>query len=257
MKKLWMMVLLLALCAGCSTGQTQDGAENAAPGTEVSQTDGYAEGKYFIDVDSSSTMFRVVSAVLTVENGEMTADLTLSGQGYGYLYMGTGEEAKQASAEEYIGYTEGADGAYTYTVPVAALDQEIDCAAWSIKKEAWYDRVLVFRSETIRPWVEDGTYTVEATLEGGGGKSTIASPLTLTVADGQMTARIEWSSPYYDYMIVDFVEYLPVNEEGNSVFEIPVKLDTPMEITADTVAMSEPHEIDYVLTLSGDTLQKV
>ena len=256
MKKLWIMVLLLALCAGCGTSQTQDG-DQTAPGTEVSQTDGYTEGKYFIDVDSSSAMFKVVSAVLNVENGEMTADLTLSGQGYGYLYMGTGEEAQQAPAEEYITYTEGADGAYTYTVPVAALDQEIDCAAWSIKKEAWYDRVLVFRSETIRPWVEDGTYTVEATLEGGGGKSTIASPLTLIVANGQMTARIEWSSPYYDYMILDFVEYLPVNEEGNSVFEIPVKLDTPMEITADTVAMSEPHEIDYVLTISGDSMEKV
>lgn len=252
MKKIWMMVLLLVLCAGCAGEQTQ----NTAPGTEISQADGYSDGKYFIDVDSSSTMFRVVSAVLTVENGEMTADLTLSGQGYGYLFMGTGEEAQQAPAEEYIGYTEGADGDYTYTVPVAALDQDINCAAWSIKKGAWYDRVLVFRSETLQPWIEDGTYTVEAALEGGGGKSTIASPLTLTIQNGQMTARLEWSSPYYDYMIVDFIEYLPVNEEGDSVFEIPVKLDTPMEITADTVAMSEPHEIDYVLTLDSSTLEK-
>ena len=26
---------------------------------------------------------------------------------------------------------------------------EIDCAAWSIRKEKWYDRVLIFQSDTL------------------------------------------------------------------------------------------------------------
>ena len=56
---------------------------------------------------------------------------------------------------------------------------------------------------------------------------------------------IEWSSPNYDYMIVDGVKYLPVNTEGNSVFEITVKsLDASIDVIADTVAMSKPHEIE-------------
>ena len=49
----------------------------------------------------------------------------------------------------------------------------------------------------------DGTYTCNVTLEGGSGRATIESPTELTVADGKMTAEITWSSPNYDYMIVD------------------------------------------------------
>ena len=71
------------------------------------------------------------------------------------------------------------------------------------------------------------------------------------VAEGKMTATIVWSSPNYDYMIVDGEKYLPTNTEGNSTFEIPVAaLGTPLTVTADTVAMSKPHEIEYTLTFT-------
>ena len=77
------------------------------------------------------------------------------------------------------------------------------------------------------------------------------SPAALTVADGKMTATIVWSSPNYDYMIVDGEKYLPTNTEGNSTFEIPVAaLGAPLTVTADTVAMSKPHEIEYTLTFT-------
>ncbi len=78
-------------------------------------------------------------------------------------------------------------------------------------------------------------------LEGGSGRATVDSPAALTVADGKMTASIVWSSPNYDYMIVDGEKYLPTNTEGNSTFVIPVAaLGTPLSVTADTVAMSTP-----------------
>lgn len=238
MKKGWkamLCLLLLLFCGGCGRG--------------TQQAEGLADGKYWIDVSSSSSMFRVVSAALTVENGEMTADMTLGGKGYGYLFLGTAEEAEKASETEYLPFHEGEDGAYTYTIPVAALDTELDCAAWSIRKEAWYDRVLVFQKDTLRPWVADGTFMAEVTMEGGTGKAQITSPTQMTVKNGQMTARIEWSSPYYDYMIVDFVKYEPIQTEGNAVFEIPVHaLDEEMTVIADTVAMSTPHEITYTVT---------
>lgn len=107
------------------------------------------DGTYEIEVSSSSDMFRIVKAELTVENGEMSAVLTLSGTGYGKLYMGTSEEALADSDDACIYFVEDADGAYTYTVPVEALNQDTDVAAWSIKKEQWYDRVLVFQSALI------------------------------------------------------------------------------------------------------------
>ena len=48
-------------------------------------------------------------------------------------------------------------------------------------------------------------------------------PVRITVANGKIAAVVEWNSPNYDSMLVDGEKYLPVNTEGNSVFEIPVK----------------------------------
>ena len=104
--------------------------------------------------------------------------------------------------------------------------------------------------------LEDGTYIADGTLEGGSGRAAISSPVELTVKDGQMTARIEFSSPYYDYMIVDGEKYEPENTEGNSQFTIPMAgFDAGVPVTADTVAMSEPHEIDYEIVLDSTTLK--
>ena len=92
------------------------------------------------------------------------------------------------------------------------------------------------------------------TLEGGSGRATVESPAALTVENGKMTATIVWSSPNYDYMIVDGEKYLPTNTSGNSTFAIPVAaLNAPLAVTADTVAMSTPHEIEYTLTFANPT----
>ena len=101
----------------------------------------------------------------------------------------------------------------------------------------------------------DGVYSVAITMTGGTGRASIASPVQLTVTGGSMTAKVEWSSPNYDLMIVDGKEFLPVNTDGNSVFEIPVyTLDEPLSVQAETVAMSEPHLIDYVITFDKSSL---
>lgn len=107
------------------------------------------DGVYSIEVESSSSMFRVVEAELTVKNGEMEAALTLSGKGYLKLFLGTGEEAAASDEESYIGFTENAEGMYTYTVPVEALDKGIPCAAFSKRKQKWYDRVILFDASTL------------------------------------------------------------------------------------------------------------
>lgn len=241
------------------------------------------DGSYEVEVDSSSSMFRVVKAELRVANGSMTAVLTLSGVGYLKLFMGTGEEALNAGEESYIPYVEDSEGKYTYTIPVEALDQEFDCAAFSKRKERWYDRKLVVLSSSLPdealenvdhagretaktknselPPVEikdkDGDYTVEITLEGGTGRADVTSPVSIHVSEGTAVASLEWSSPFYDYMYVNGIQYFPVNKEGNSVFEIPVlALDEAIDVIADTTAMSTPHEIEYKLTFHADTLKK-
>ncbi len=104
----------------------------------------------------------------------------------------------------------------------------------------------------------DGTYSVATTLQGGSGRTSIKSPSTLTVSGGKMQATVVFNSTSFTWMKVNGVTYNNSNSGGNSTFTIPVSaLDTGISVSAETVAMSEPHVIDYVLTFSsaGVTMQ--
>lgn len=231
--------------------------------------DDLKEGTYEINVDSSSSMFRITKCELTVNEGKMTAFLTMSGSGYEALYMGTAEEAVSAPELDRIP-SKDTDGVSCFTVPVEALDQEIACAAFSKKKQLWYDRTLVFRADSLPSdalpeketvtveslGLNDGTYTAEVKLEGGSGKASVQSPAKLTVKNGAAFAELIWSSNKYDYMLVDGEKFLPTSTEEFSVFEIPVtQFDTKLKITADTTAMSTPHEIEYTIYFDSASIK--
>lgn len=238
-------------------------------GMEAVFADSITEGTYSIDVDSSSSMFNIASCELTVSEGKMTAAMTMSGTGYSYLFMGTKEEADSASDDEKIAFTENENGEHVFTVPVEALNKEINCAAFSKKKEIWYDRVLVFRADSLpldnyaasdmttaeSLGLADGQYSAEVTLAGGSGRASVDSPAVITVKDGKATAKIVWSSKNYDYMVVEGEKYLPLEDEEYSVFEIPVAgFDFALPVSADTTAMSTPHEIEYTLSFDSATI---
>ena len=104
----------------------------------------------------------------------------------------------------------------------------------------------------------DGSYTVEVSLSGGSGRASVESPAAMEVRSGGVTLTLVWSSPNYDYMLVGGRRYLPVNQTGNSTFEIPVlSLDEPFKVVGDTTAMSAPHEIEYELALKRDSVRVV
>jgi len=232
--------------------------------------DSLVEGTYPVTVASSSSMFSVESAELTVKEDHMYAALTMKGTGYLYLFMGTPEEAVNAGEKEYLPFAESADGVHTFTIPVEALDKGIDCAAFSKRKEKWYARTLVVRSDSLplSAWqadalttaadlgLADGEYEVDVTLAGGSGRASVQSPASLKVEGDSATATIIWGSSNYDYMIVDGTRYDPITLEGGSTFEIPVTVfDRPMQVTADTTAMSKPYEIEYTLTFDSKTIK--
>lgn len=253
-------------------GIQEDGQQNE----RISET---LHGVYSVKAESSSSMFQIVQADLTVsEDGSMEAVITLSGTGYDKLYMGTGEEAaKKENESGWIPFAEDEKGAYTFTIPVEALDEPIACAAYSKKKETWYDRQITFLSSSLKQETKnadetvqnakssvaaqetetkDGTYTVEITMEGGSKKAAILSPVTLHIENGQKMATIQWSSENYDYMIVENEKYLPISTEGGSVFQIPVKaMDEAIPVIGDTVAMSQPREIEYRITFHSETMK--
>ncbi len=120
------------------------------------------------------------------------------------------------------------------------------CSSQAFVSEQQTETVLTQEETGLE--FQDGTYQMEVELLGGSGRASVTSPAKVEIKDGKAVATLEWSSPNYDYMVVDGEKYLPVNTEGNSVFQIPVEaFDQDIAVIADTVAMSTPHEIEYTL----------
>ena len=246
------------------------------------------DGEYWVDFNTDSGMFHVNEAndgkgTLTVKDGKMTIHVSLNSKKIVNLFVGKAEDAQKDGAEilepttDEVTYSDGyKEEVYGFDIPVPAIDEEFDVALIG-KKNKWYDHKVKVTNpqkeadaeasdtkETDTKKVtaedlklEDGDYTADVKLEGGSGKATVTSPAEFTVKDGKVTASIEWSSPYYDYMLIGDDKYEPVNKDGNSVFEIPVDgFDYPMEVTADTVAMSTPHEIEYTLQFDSTSIKE-
>lgn len=251
-----------------SSGEMVEPEDVVEEGMTPVYGDSLKDGTYDVEVKSSSSMFNISKCQLTVADGKMTAVMTMGGTGYLYVYMGTGEEAASAAESEYIPFAENANGEHTYTVPVEGLDMAVNCAAFSKKKEKWYDRKLLFRADSLPEEafaestftdleLEDGNYTVDAKIAGGSGKAKVESPAAMRVKDGKLMLTLVWGSSNYDYMVVDGEKYLPVNTDGNSTFEIPVPgFDAKIPVSADTTAMSTPHEIEYTLLLDSASVKK-
>ena len=277
--------LLLAGC-GASASTTAESASAAAstvetapeatetPAATEAPAAALSDGVYTAEFKTDSSMFHASEAVdgmgtLTVENGVMTFHVSLQSQKIVNLYLGMAADAPDHESDwlqptvDTVTYSDGtSDEVYGFDIPVQAVDTDFQLAILGTKG-TWYDHTVsvadaqLAADETAAPaeTPADGSYTCAVTLEGGSGRATVESPAALTVADGTMTATIVWSSPNYDYMLIDGEKYQPTNTEGNSTFEIPVAaLDTALAVTADTVAMSTPHEIDYTLTFDSATL---
>lgn len=231
------------------------------------------DGDYEVEVESSSSMFRIVNSVLHVKDGKMTATLTMSGKGYSKLFLGTGDAASESKGEGEILPLDSADGPVVFEIPVSALNSSIQCAAFSKKKGKWYDREILFDASSlpaekvlVSPKIEqinlkDGNYFVDAELTGGSGRAKISSPAKVTVKDGKAFAIIEWSSPNFDYMKVNHERYdvdtKILEKGGNSTFRIPVyAFDKKVPVIADTVAMSKAHEIQYWIQFDSKSAKK-
>lgn len=286
------------VAGSASLGETK---ENLAPyGMTPVSGNMIKDGEYVVGTECSSSFFHIEEAKLTVKDGKMTALLTMSSSSYLLVYPGTADQAAAAPYEDYIPSVE-IDTWDTFTIPVQALDAELDLAAFSKKKKKWYPRKILFHASDIpadallfdypdydriaqaltlyeefsefgeddentlqnpEPQavrledLPDGEYSIEVSLSGGSGRASVTTPTWLQVQDGRAYARLLWSSPYYDYMILDGKKYLnETTDGGSSTFTIPVTaMDAPIEIIADTTAMGDPVEIDYTLTFYEDTI---
>ena len=248
--------------------------------TETAQNEAQLpDGVYTAEFSTDSSMFHVSEAcdgkgTLTVKDGVMTIHISLGSKKILNLYPGLAEDAAKDGAvlleptTDTVTYSDGmTEEVYGFDVPVPVIGEEFDLALIGTKGK-WYDHKVVVSDPVAEDSREaangsydmstltDGSYTIELTMEGGSGRASIQSPAQLAIADGAATATLEWSSPNYDYMLVNGEKYLPVNTEGNSVFEVPVEaLDAPLTMIGDTVAMSTPHEVEYTVTFHSETLE--
>ena len=248
--------------------------------TEIAQDKAQLpDGVYAAEFSTDSSMFHVSEAcdgkgTLTVKDGVMTIHISLGSKKILNLYPGLAEDAAKDGAvlleptTDTVTYSDGmTEEVYGFDVPVPVIGEEFDLALIGTKGK-WYDHKVKVSDPVAEDSREaangsfdmsalaDGSYTIELTMEGGSGRASIQSPAQLAIADGAATAILEWSSPNYDYMLVNGEKYLPVNTEGNSVFEVPVEaLDAPLTMIGDTVAMSTPHEVEYTVTFHSETLE--
>ena len=138
--------------------ETPTSPTTPAPSTAPSQPARPADGVYTTTAETGTTMFRVVEIILTVKNGKMSAEITLSGTGYDYLYMGTAAEAA-GNENQWIGFKDKEksyieDGeektGRSYIIPISTLDTPLAMASHSVKRDKWYDRSITVSSNNLK-----------------------------------------------------------------------------------------------------------
>ena len=280
-----LMITCLIMAAGIFLSSCGKKEEEQEPVPECPLEDGI----YSAVFDTDSTMFHVNEAynnrgILTVKDGRMTIHVSLQSKKIVNLYPGLADDAAKDDSglleptTDKVTYSDGyEDEVYGFDIPVPALDEEFDLALIGTKGK-WYDHKVTVSdpvpgddimevigangtdsgdASTVSSLsLSDGEHTAEVKLTGGTGRAAVDSPAVIRVNGDDCIAVITWSSPHYDYMIVDGERYEPVNTDGNSVFEIPVPyFDKPVNVIADTTAMSEPHEIEYTLTFDSASVK--
>ncbi len=245
--------------------------------TDPSEPSGEIEdGYYQVTTECSASMFKIIDAKLKVVNGKMTAELTLSGTGYDYLYAGTKEQAAKDKAN-WAPFTQNAEGKYVYTVPVSALDEPLNFASHSKKNDEWYDRVVTFLSAGLKKIgdvdptdpsepsgeIKDGYYQVTTECSAPMFKIIDAK---LKVVNGKMTAELTLSGTGYDYLYAgtgeeaenDKDNWAPftVNADGKYVYTIPVS-ELDKEITISSHSKKNDEWYDRVVKFLSASLKKI
>ena len=159
----WLLAvsLVLTLAAGevvsadpahsqvASAGETAKSSQIGSYGMLPIYPRDIEDGTYDVTVESSSRFFRIHDGSLTVKNGEMSVRIRLDSASYELVYAGSGAEAAAAPASDYLTVSEDDEGWSVFEMPVTSLDAAFPCAAFSKKKQKWYDRTLLIEASSL------------------------------------------------------------------------------------------------------------
>lgn len=105
-------------------------------------------GSFDIMVLSSSRFFKPELSSITSKDGELAALVNMKSKSYKYVYLGTAEEASKADESQLIPVT--IDGEHShFEIPLKSLNSDVPCAAFSIKRQKWYNRNIVFDASSL------------------------------------------------------------------------------------------------------------
>ncbi len=115
-------------------------------------------GVYEVEAETNSRFFTLHDMVLTVSesadadhsNAQKYMSLTfyIDSTSYTELYLGTAEETAEADENKLI-EADVQNGVTYFTVPLEALDQAVDLAAFSKAKQRWYDRQVLCLASSL------------------------------------------------------------------------------------------------------------
>ena len=227
------------------------------------------DGAYPVDILYDTEDVEAIQGELMVTDGDMQAEITLEGKDviqtctipvpalnkeftYSVLWENT---EKRTEISMLIDASSLPSEALKVTLPDYDKIEAAITAYEETETEEEEKSEAFIPADPVALDRKDGEYSIQVDLTGGSGKAYISSPAILYVRGGKAYARLAWSSENYDYMIVGGEKYLPVNETGNSVFEVPITvMDGDMYVIADTTAMGTPHEVNYVLNFYSDSI---
>ncbi len=113
------------------------------------------DGTYRVQAWTDHRMFNIqpykngTYAILTVKNGKMKAALTLTGQGYDYLYAGTKAQAEKASKSKWSRY-KSTRNYYSYVIPVKSLNKKFALSGHSKRENRWYEHTAVIYTAKMK-----------------------------------------------------------------------------------------------------------
>jgi len=135
--------------SGTGTDDSGETAPASAPAAAEVAGEQIADGDYPINATTNSSMFKIVDVQLNVDDGHMMATVTLSGDGYGRLLLGTADQAAVATSG-FIEFTSDDQGRHVYEVPISRLNRPMAIAAESGKTPGkWYNETATFLSDLI------------------------------------------------------------------------------------------------------------
>lgn len=120
------------------------------------------DGTYRVQAWTDHYMFNIqpykggTYAILKVKNGKMKAQLTLTGQGYDYVYPGTKAQAEKAPKSKWCHYKEH-NNYYSYIFPVKKLNKKFALAGHSKRENRWYAHTAKIYTAGIRKVASSAT----------------------------------------------------------------------------------------------------